>query len=586
MELSAIYHRPKLNWANAYDKRTVELRLRTKRGDIKAVTLYAGDKYGWPQTELRLPMAQDLSDALYDYWLIRIEPPFKRLRYAFLLDDGRSAMWMTEHGFHADMPDNLSTFFDFPYIHPADLFAPPEWVQDAVFYQIFPERFANGDRSNDPETTEAWGGKPLYNNFFGGDLQGVIDHLDHLTGLGVNAIYFTPVFEAPTNHKYDTTDYMQVDSHLGTNELLKQLVDACHQRGIRVLLDAVFNHAGSRFEPFLDVQKHGEQSRYKDWFHVREWPLAVIDRVPTYETFAFEPHMPKLNTENPEVKDYLFRAVKYWTELGIDGWRLDVANEVDHQFWREFRQLVKSINPDAYILGEIWHDSIMWLQGDQFDAVMNYTFTISVLDYIAERRLDARGIADRLSTLLANHPTRVNASAFNLLDSHDTPRLLTQCGQNKAKLKLATVLQFTFTGTPCIYYGDEVGLDGEQDPDCRKCMEWDASRQDQELLAHYRALIALRMRHAALRTGSFRVLHAEAEGWLLAYERADEQTDERFMVIMNNSEDEAAVPPALLQGAAEIMLSSWQELGNGAGSPGGRLPATLPAYGFMICRLG
>ncbi|GIQ62169.1 hypothetical protein PACILC2_07370 [Paenibacillus cisolokensis] len=210
----------------------------------------------------------------------------------------------------------------------------------------------------------------------------MIDRLDYLTELGVNAIYFTPVFEATTNHKYDTSDYFRVDPHFGTNETLKTLVRECHARGIRVLLDAVFNHSGRQFAPFVDVIEKGEESLYKDWFHVRKWPLRIEDGVPTYETFAFEPIMPKLNTSNPEVRDYLLKVASYWMdEIGIDGWRLDVANEVDHQFWREFRQTVKKANPDAYILGEIMHDAMPWLQGDQFDAVMNYPFTNTVIDF-------------------------------------------------------------------------------------------------------------------------------------------------------------------------------------------------------------
>lgn len=403
-----------------------------------------------------------------------------------------------------------------------------------MFYQIFPERFANGDPSNDPPSVRPWGGKPAADSFFGGDLQGVIDHLDHLEALGVDAIYFTPLFESPSNHKYNTRDYMKVDPHFGTNEKLKELIDACHARGIRVMLDAVFNHAGSTFPPFLDVLEKGRESRYADWFHIREFPPAVKDGRPTYETFAFVPEMPKWNTEHPEAKAYLFNVVRHWTSMGIDGWRLDVANEVDHRFWREFRQLVKSINPDAYILGEIWHDPLMWLMGDQFDAVMNYPFTTAVLDFVVHRKLDAQGFARQLSRLLASLPSRVHHHAFNLLDSHDTPRLLTLCGGNRAKMKLATAVQFAFPGAPCIYYGDEIGLEGGHDPDCRRCMEWDPAKQDRGLFDHYRALIRLRKRHPALRTGEFRIRSADPGGTVVAFDRFNER--ERLMVVLNNGE--------------------------------------------------
>ncbi|EGL82787.1 alpha amylase catalytic region [Caldalkalibacillus thermarum TA2.A1] len=241
--------------------------------------------------------------------------------------------------------------------------------------------------------------RQLIDNFFGGDLQGVIDHIDHLTELGVNAIYFTPIFEAYSNHKYDTIDYLQVDKHFGNNELLKTLVDVCHQNGIRVMLDAVFNHAGYYFPPFQDVLKHQEKSKYKDWFHLREFPIQTEPR-PNYDTFAFTPFMPKFNTENPEVKEYLLNVAKYWIEeVGIDGWRLDVANEVDHAFWREFLKVVKQAKPDAYILGEIWHNALPWLQGDQFDAVMNYPVTNAALDFFCKGETDAEQFMSRIEAM-------------------------------------------------------------------------------------------------------------------------------------------------------------------------------------------
>jgi cyclomaltodextrinase len=390
--LEAVYHRPKLNWAYARDKRTLEIRLRTKKDDVEKTSLVAGDKYAWSDTREVLPMQRFATDQAFDYWQLSITPPFRRLRYAFQLTDANENVWLTEQGFQQTEPDDNFNFFDFPYINPVDIFQPPAWVKDAVFYQIFPERFANGNPGNDPEDVHPWGDKPMQSNYFGGDIQGVIDHLDYLSELGINAIYFTPLFQAMTNHKYDTADYMSVDAHFGTNDTLKALVRACHSRGIRVLLDAVFNHSGKTFPPFLDAMERGPDSPYADWFHVREWPLRIKDGIPTYDTFAFEPHMPKLNTEHPEVKKYLLDVARYWIEeIDIDGWRLDVANEVDHAFWREFRQVVKAAKPEAYILGEIWHDSIMWLQGDQFDAVMNYPFTNAVLDFVTGSKLVVLG---------------------------------------------------------------------------------------------------------------------------------------------------------------------------------------------------
>ena len=530
MLLEAVYHRPKMNWSYAYDPETIHLRVRTKRDDVESVYALAADKYAFQETKRLYAMERFAADERFDYWQVAIQPPYRRLQYAFQLQAGGETIWMSESGFAAEGPEAAYGLFEYPFLNRVDLFEPPAWVKDAVFYQIFPERFANGDPSNDPPGTEVWGGKPRPDNFFGGDLQGVLERLDYLSKLGITAIYFTPVFEAPTNHKYDTRDYMKVDPHFGDNELLKKLVQACHERGIRVLLDAVFNHCGRTFPPFVDVLEKGEASPYKDWFHVREFPLEVRDGIPTYDTFAFVPTMPKLNTEHPEVKQYLLDVARYWIEeVGIDGWRLDVANEVDHDFWREFRRVVKSTKPDVYILGEIWHDSLMWLNGDQFDAVMNYPFTNAVLDFFCKRTIEGEQFSHRIGALLAQYPLQVHEVAFNLLGSHDTERLLTICNGDKRLMQLATAFQFTFPGAPCIYYGDEIGLDGGHDPDCRKCMIWDEEKQDRQLFAFFQSMIALRKKHAALRTGTFRFV--EASGSLVAYERKDER--DRFVIAIN-----------------------------------------------------
>ncbi|AWB43174.1 alpha-glycosidase [Paenibacillus sp. CAA11] len=576
MLLEAVYHRPKLNWAYAYDQETIHLRLRTKKNDITEVYAWTGDKYDWSSTQELVPMEKMISDSMFDYWECTAKPLFRRMRYGFLLKDETESIWMTENDFQKERPKNSDRLFDFPFINPADVFTVPAWVKDTVFYQIFPERFANGDPSNDPENVLPWGGKPERDNFFGGDLQGVIDHLDHLSELGITGIYFTPIFAATTNHKYDTEDYMKIDPHFGDTDTLKRLVKACHDRGIRVLLDAVFNHSGRTFSPFVDVREKGEQSNYKDWFHIREYPLEVRDGIPTYDTFGFEPLMPKLNTEHPEVKEYLLKVAEYWIkEVGIDGWRLDVANEVDHQFWRDFRRVVKAVNPDAYILGEIWHESSPWLQGDQFDAVMNYPFTEAVLDFVVRGTLDAQGFANAIGKQMSRYPLQATEVAFNLLDSHDTARLLTLCEDNKNKMRLAALFQFTYSGTPCIYYGDEVGMDGANDPDCRKCMEWDPEKQDLQLFEFYKKLIQVRADHPALRTGSLQFLIAEREGTKLAYERRLD--DESVLVLLNNDSttQTLSVPVEEKAWTDAFTGSTWK-------AQRGKLTVKLAPYGYAV----
>ncbi|MGM1022074.1 MAG: alpha-glycosidase [Bacillota bacterium] len=579
MLLEAIYHHPKRNWAFGYDDETIFLRLRVKKNDLTAVHALTGDKYDWDRTRQLIPMSKFATDGRFDYYECTVKPTRRRLKYGFLLEDGEERIWMDEDDFTTKEPQSPDSLFQYPFLNPIDILKPPAWVKDAVFYQIFPERFANGDPSISPEDTEAWGGTPRRDNFFGGDLQGIIDHLDHLNELGINAIYMTPVFKATTNHKYDTEDYMEVDPHFGDKETLKKLVDACHDRGIRVLFDAVFNHSGRTFKPFVDLLEKGEASPYKDWFHVHSFPLEVVDDIPTYDTFGLEPMMPKLNTEHPEVKKYLLDVAKHWIEeIGIDGWRLDVADEVDHAFWREFRTTVKQANPDAYILGEMWNESSEWLQGDQFDATMNYPFTYAVNDFFVKKETDAQSFAFAIGRQLARYPQQASEVAFNLLDSHDTPRLLTLCGDDKRLMRLAALFQFTYMGAPCIYYGDEIGLDGDADPDCRKCMEWNPDKQDRELFDFYCKLIALRKEHPALRAaGSLTFLEAEPEGTSLAYERRSEE--EVLLVLLNRSGKSHVFELDIPEQEWELAFgeSQWS-----AGAKGFR--AELPPYGYALLK--
>ncbi|WP_106767731.1 alpha-glycosidase [Paenibacillus faecalis] len=533
MLLEAIYHVPRDKWAYAYDPSTIHLRVRTKRDDVTKVVAMTGDKYDWDRTYFEITMDKAASTDMYDYWECSVRPMYKRLTYGFRIHSGDEVVYMIDSGVGRNYPYPPGGYFEFPYIHEIDVFKVPQWAKEAVFYQIMPDRFANGDLNNDPKRTEPWGGQPSINNFFGGDLQGVLNHLDYLVDLGINAIYFTPLFTSPSNHKYDIVDYKQVDPHFGDNDLLKKVVETCHSKGLRVVLDAVFNHCSEQFPPFQDVLKNGKHSRYADWFHIREYPCTVKGDIPTYDTFGFFSNMPKLNTSNPEVKQYLLDVAKYWIEeVKLDGWRLDVANEIDHHFWRDFRKVVKNANPEAFIVGEIWSDSLAWLMGDQFDSVMNYPFTDKVLGFFNEG-MDGKTFASHIGSLLMRYPRQVNEVLFNMLCSHDTPRLLTIMDEDRRRMKLAAVFLFTFIGTPCIFYGDEIGLTGYEDPDCRKCMEWEPEKQDRELLDFYKLMIALRRKHKALREGRFRFLKADAYDPCIVYERADAK--DHFIIWMNNT---------------------------------------------------
>ncbi|WP_077705484.1 glycoside hydrolase family 13 protein [Virgibacillus dokdonensis] len=559
MRKEAIYHRPKNNFAYAYDKETLHIVLQTKKDDMKTVQLIFGDPYNWKNDEWQSEtnsMVKTGSTDFHDYWFIAIRPPYKRLRYAFICSDESETCFYGESGIFDNPPKGIANYFCFPFLNAADVFQAPEWVRDTIWYQIFPERFANGDKNLNPEGALPWGSTdPSTTNFFGGDFQGVMNHLDHLESLGITGIYFTPIFKADSNHKYDTIDYMEIDPQFGDKQTFKKLVEACHDRGIKVMLDAVFNHSGYYFPPFQDVLKNQEHSKYKDWFHIWNFPV-VTEPQPNYDTFGFVASMPKLNTENQEVKDYLLKVARYWIEeFDIDGWRLDVANEVDHSFWRDFRRTVKEAKPDAYILGEIWHDSMTWLQGDQFDAVMNYPFTNGVIDFIAKNTMAATTFKNAITKVLHMYPRNVNEVAFNLLDSHDTPRILTIANENIDRIKLLYLFQFSFSGTPCIYYGDEIGMSGGHDPGCRACMEWDEEKQNWELFTYVQRLIHLRKTEPLFgNDASFRFLYANDKTNTIAYEKYDEK--KRLIFLLNAGEKEASISNACIFEASE-QVNEW-----------------------------
>ncbi|MFZ5909995.1 MAG: glycoside hydrolase family 13 protein [Chloroflexota bacterium] len=448
----------------------------------------------------------------------------------------------------------------------------PDWVQDAVFYQIFPDRFARSTRLPDPGF-EPWDSAPTVHGFKGGDLYGIAEHLDYLQDLGVTALYLNPVFASASNHRYHTYDYYNVDPLLGGNDALRFLLDQSHRRGMRVILDGVFNHASRGFWQFHHVLENGEASPYKNWFYFdperlngrRRWGVYPATgelhalkngegslRALGYQAWWDLPALPKFNTATPAVREFLFDIAEHWTRFGIDGWRLDVPGEInDDSFWQEFRRRVRAVNPEAYIVGEIWHEAGRWLQGDQFDAVMNYLLTAAALSFFGGPRLDmatvnqsgglqgrvhpgmdANGFANEIDRIFYLYQRDITYAQLNLLDSHDMPRFLSCVPGDKSALRLAWLFLMTYPGAPCIYYGDEIGVDGGHDPDCRKAFPWDASRWDHNLLAYAKDVIALRKRQPALRRGSYQRLYS-ADG-VFAFGR---QLEGEALVIALNASD-------------------------------------------------
>ncbi|PZV04148.1 MAG: alpha-amylase [Leptolyngbya sp.] len=414
----------------------------------------------------------------------------------------------------------------------------PDWVKHAVFYQIFPDRFVRAAQSRKSwlreSSWEPWHVPPTLQGYKGGDLWGVIEKLDYLQALGITAIYFTPIFQSASNHRYHTHDYFQVDPILGGNIAFEELLNEAHRRNIKVVLDGVFNHCSRGFFFFNDILENGPYSPWVDWFKIEDWPLAPYDgdRPANYVSWWDNRALPVFNHDNPSVREYLMEVAEYWLKLGIDGWRLDVPNEIKTPgFWQEFRDRVKAINPEAYIVGEIWGDSREWLDGTQFDGVMNYLFTAPTIAFTAGDRvireyvegrsytpypaLDAPGYAAKIQTLLDLYPWEIQQTQLNLLASHDTARLLSIAGEDRDSVKLGTLLLLTFPGAPSIYYGDEVGLAGGIDPDSRRGFP-DEADWDQDLLDYHRQLIALRHAHPALRVGDYKTLYAEGDVYILA----------------------------------------------------------------------
>ncbi|HEY9703898.1 MAG TPA: glycoside hydrolase family 13 protein [Allocoleopsis sp.] len=432
----------------------------------------------------------------------------------------------------------------------------PDWVKHAIFYQIFPDRFAKSELSLYKNINfEDWNSPPTYQGYKGGNLWGVIEKLDYLQDLGINAIYFTPIFQSTCNHRYHTHDYYQIDPILGGNEAFLALLENAHKRNIKIVLDGVFNHVGRGFFYFNDILENGPHSPWLNWFKVEAWPISAYDgdKPANYKGWANNRALPEFNHDNFDVKEYLMQVAEYWLKLGIDGWRLDVPFEIKTPgFWQEFRQRVKAINPEAYIVGEVWGNAQEWLDGTQFDGVMNYLFTEATMAFTAGDRvrmdlvearaynpypaLNASGYGDKIKSVLGLYDWQIQLTQLNLLDSHDTARFITIAQGDIPSVELATLLLFTFPGAPSIYYGDEVGLPGEHDPDCRRGFP-NENDWNQEILNFHRQLISIRHQYPALRIGDYQVILTS--GLVYVFSRSLES--EKLIIAVNASIEEQTI---------------------------------------------
>jgi glycosidase len=411
----------------------------------------------------------------------------------------------------------------------------PYWVQDAIFYQIFPDRFADGDVANNPPNVRPWGWPPTIEGFQGGDLRGVIKNFDYLLDLGVTAIYLNPIFLSPSTHRYDTTDYYTIDPKLGDLGDFRALLDVAHTNNVRVILDGVFNHSSRGFFAFNDILENGEHSPYRDWFHIRSFPVDAysLNGADHYECWWGFKNLPKFNTENPTVRRYLLDVARYWIEQGADGWRLDVPNEInDDYFWTDFRRVVKSANRDSYLVGEIWTADPRWLSPNHFDGLINYPLRDDLLRFLFGT-LSTLQFADKVEAMLRMYPREHVFAMYNTLGSHDTERILTKLDGDVKKVKLAFLFLYSYPGTPAVYYGDEIGLMGGKDPECRGTFPWDHTQWNLELREWVSSLVSLRKRLVPMRRGDYRRVLADDRRKVYAFSRR--LGDEKILVVMNAS---------------------------------------------------
>lgn len=540
MNKYAIQHIADSSYCFPISKNEIVLRLRTGKDDIACAEVLYESKYVIGQEQKSIKMRKAYTGEIFDFFEVKLELEDTRLAYVFYVNDGEKNYYFSEDGVTEsyDFTIGFYNFFQYPYINEADIMECVPWMKTATFYQIFVDRFHQGDMEKDTSYINCkWGEIPTPKSFAGGDLKGIIEKLDYIYEIGCNTIYLTPIFKSISNHKYDISDYYNVDRQFGTNEDLRNLVKCAHEKGMRVVLDAVFNHCSDETSQFQDVLKNGKDSEFFNWFVIKGDEISR--ERDNYECFAACTYMPKWNTSNEEVQQYLIDiGTHYLSEYDIDGWRLDVSDEISHDFWRRFRSAIKAEKKDAVIIGENWHDANSYLRGDQYDSIMNYSFTKLCLDYFATGTKNAMEAAWKLNEILMRNTDTVNKMMLNLLDSHDTHRFFKEVGKNREKMKAALCLLYFFPGVPCIFYGTEILTEGGYDPDCRRCMDWAKA----DMQGEYKDIYQLLQNLAALRKQyklSESVVSITSKEDVLIVEHATEK--DRVSLLINLTDKEKTI---------------------------------------------
>ena len=532
MEYSAIFHDMDKRFCYAIEKDLFVIRVQVKKDDMKEIILHYEDKYipmEREDTRKTIVMKKVATSQFHDYYEAQVRMHLICLRYFFEFTDMQGEkVYYGNYEFDKESITNRDRMFDCPQnLREEEMFEVPDWAANKVVYQIFPSRFA----ASQPVDKKLWYKAPITPmDDLHGDLRGIIDHLDHIQDLGIDVIYMTPSFKSDSCHKYDTIDYYEIDPSFGTKEDLKELVQKAHDRGMKVVMDAVFNHTGKEFFAFKDILEKGEKSKYLDWYYIDELPLkGKWGEIPNFLCFGYYGGMPKLNLKNPEVEKYITDIACYWIrECDIDGWRLDVGDEISHFFWKRFRRAIKAVKKDMLIIGEIWHYAGDFLEGDEWDTVMNYPFYLNLIDLLADEKISVSQFVQNLGYLKGRLHKKCYPLMWNLIDSHDTARFLHLCKDNKKKQHLAAAFQLLLPGMPMIYYGDEYAMPGANDPDCRRGMYWDEEYQDKEMFEWYKRLLQVRKAHTCI-----------VEGELAEAITRDE--DETIVLIRKNGEETIAL---------------------------------------------
>ena len=520
MNLPAVLHHAYDTYCYPLNQDELRINIQTAK-DITKIIMYYGDpfrcdeidgKWVWHREQIELTERKELQN--HYWWSATVKPEYKRCSYYFELHQDEETQLYFEDGFYTPEefsrdPDTVIPF-RFPWMNRADIANPAEWAKNTVWYQIFPSRFNHSKKGPKVPDLLPWPAsdqKVKNEEHYGGNLDGIIEKLDYLQDLGINGLYLNPVNFASSEHKYDTIDYLRIDPEFGNEDTMKRLVKEAHHRGMHVMLDGVFNHSGWFYYAWQDVCKNKQKSKYASWYMINDWDFVPepCDNAATgkFYSFAFTDYMPKLDTSNPEVRNYITKVCEYWVKkYDIDAIRLDVANEISHKLCRKLRRHLRNLKPDFFIVGEIWNNSLPWLRADQFDSVINYPLRSAIFDFQFKKKQNVRILEQQVNQCLTQYYKQTEQVLINQMDSHDTARLITKTNGDKDAALLQFGMILTLPGSACIYYGTEVLLEGGEDPDCRRCMPWkeiSEGKFDKEL-AFMKTMIHLRREHPALRS--------------------------------------------------------------------------------------